>query len=487
MKDQTQALRQRNRLSLDHISSSTFILALVFAAASIASPAQTFTKLADFGATNTDAPSSPLVQGLDGNFYGTTYQGTGGNFGSVYKVSSQGVLNIVYGFPDGTDGAEAVGVILANDGNFYGTTQFGGTNDLGTLFKVTPAGTERILYNFSGPDGAHPFAGLVQGSDGNFYGTTTEGGTSFNLGTVFKITPDGTLTTLHRFHHKDGKAPNAALVEGNDGNFYGTTTLGGAQNFGTIFRISPGGRPTLLHSFDGNDGKYPDASLVKTPDGTFYGTASEGANLNSSRCPSGCGTIYKITPTGVFTPLYAFCPASNTSCSDGVSPVGIVQTTDGNFYGLASAGGSSNLGVIFKFTPTGSVTTLYTFCTKAFCPDGSSPGEALLQGTDGNLYGVAGGGGDFTHPGTIFQFSTGLAPFVRTVQGAGKVDSSVTILGSDLTGASAVSFNGKEASFSGISATEITATVPAGATTGRIQVVTPGGTLLSNVPFRVIP
>lgn len=253
--------------------------------------------------------------------------------------------------------------------------------------------------------------------------------------------------------------------------------------------MTPSGKLTTLHSFTGADGKYPVAALIHASNGNLYGTAYEGGNVSASWCKFGCGTIFEITTSGAFTALYAFCPTpGSTPCADGTGPdAGLVQTTDGNFYGTTAEGGSANSGVIFKLTSAGALTPFYSFCTEAGCPDGSAPVNAMVQSTDGNLYGTAGGGGSSSNPGTIFTVSIGLNPFVRTLQSFGKVGSSVIILGSDLSGATGVNFNGTAALFTVVSATEITTTVPTGATSGEIRVVTPGGTLSSNVTFHVIP
>jgi len=391
------------------LGKSCLVLTLCCLALVIAAPAQTLTTIANFGATTTSRPSSPLVEGNDGNFYGTTYANA--DYGSVFNVTPEGVLTVLHYF-DYSDGSGAIGVILATDGNFYGTTQYGGTNDLGTVFKMTPDWTVTTLYNFSGPDGAHPGAGLVQAADGNLYGTTTAGGTNNSLGTVFKITLKGNLTTLFRFHGTDGKSPNAALVQDASGRLYGTTEFGGAHTFGTVFSITTRGRLTSLHSFDTSDGQYPTAALFGTADGAFYGTTYGGGNVSKSWCPSGCGTIFKITSAGAFSTLYKFCPnPSNTPCLDGDGPYGgLIQATDGNFYGTSSQGGSANLGVIFKLTPENVLTPLYDFCTKAFCPDGSLPATTMLQGPNGDLYGTTPAGGNSTYPGTVFSFALGLPP-----------------------------------------------------------------------------
>jgi uncharacterized repeat protein (TIGR03803 family) len=198
------------------------------------------------------------------------------------------------------------------------------------------------LYSFAGSDdGGYPVAGLVQGSDGNFYGPTSAGG-GHNLGTVFKITPSGTLTTLYSFAGSDGEFPFAGLVQGSDGNFYGTTEQGGANDQGTVFKITPSGTLTTLYSFAGSDGAEPFAGLVQGSDGNFYGTTQLGG---LGPCTGGCGTVFKITPSGALTTLYSFAG------SDGANPdAGLVQGSDGNFYGTTHQGGANNVGTVFRLS-----------------------------------------------------------------------------------------------------------------------------------------
>jgi uncharacterized repeat protein (TIGR03803 family) len=182
-----------------------------------------------------------------------------------------------------------------------------------------------------------------------------------------------------------------------------------------------------------------------------------------------------------------------SNCADGSDVyAGLIQATDGNFYGTAELGGfplcsfsDIGCGTIFKITPAGVLTTLYTFCRDTKCLDGNSPYAGLVQGTDGTLYGTTAGGGT-QNQGTVFSLAVGLAPFVESVPGSGKVGVSITILGTNLTGATAVSFNGTAASFTVVSGTQITATVPSGATSGTVAVTTPSGTLNSNVPFQIL-
>ena len=487
------------------------------AATAIASRAQSFTTLVNFDQTDGADSVASLIQGTDGDFYGTTKFGGANNTcyqgcGTVFKMTPQGTLTTLHSF-DGTDGAYPdAGLVQASDGNFYGTTSFGGTNldcvffpvlgdiGCGTVFKITPEGTLTTLHSFCAQtyctDGGLPFAGLVQGTDGNLYGTTEAGGIincppSVPCGTVFKITPEGTLTTLYSFCFQsncaDGNAPYGTLVQASDGNFYGTTQYGG-NNFngyysGTIFKITAGGTLTTLYSFcfqsNCADGAFPAAGLVQANDGNFYGTTSSGGSNG------GYGTVFKITPGAMLTTLYSFGGVHGY----GGTPVdALVQATDGNFYGTTVYGGAHYYyGMIFRITPSGHLTTMHSFDIT----DGSFPDAGLLQATNGNFYGTtsnAGANGNCPSGcGTVFSLSNGLGPFVTTAPTSGNAGTQVIILGTNLTGTTGVTFNGCPASFDVVSATEITTTVPTCASTGPVQVTTPGGVLSSNVPFRVAP
>jgi uncharacterized repeat protein (TIGR03803 family) len=337
----------------------------------------------------------------------------------------------------------------------------------------------------------HPAAGLIQATDGNFYGTTAYGGASsscsLGCGTVFKITPAGTLTTLHNFDATGGANPFAALVQATDGNFYGTTAFGGESGncslgCGTVFKITAAGTLTTLHSFDNPDGAYPYGSLVQGTNGNFYGATSAGG-AGTACLGVGCGTVFEITPAGKLTTLHRF------DGSDGSEVIaGLVQATDGNFYGTTQFGGASTnctggCGTVFKTTSTGTLTTLHNFDFA----DGEYPSAPLLQATNGNFYGTTSGGGA-NGDGTVFCLSVGLAPFLKTLPTSGKVGTKVTILGNSLTGTTSVTFNGTKATFTvNATGTAITTTVPDGATTGKVKVTTPSRTLTSNVKFRVTP
>jgi len=233
---------------------------------------------------------------------------------------------------------------------------------------------------------------------------------------------------------------------------------------------------------------WPTAPLIEGADGNFYGTTLRGG----TNCGlNGCGTIFKVTTKGKLTTLYGFCP--QVGCNDGWLPsAGLVQATDGNFYGTTTLGGipscggyNFGCGTIFEITPAGKLTTLHAFDQT----DGYEP-SGLMQATNGSLYGATAFGGTFSCPdggcGTIFSLSLGLNPFVSLVRDSGKVGQVGGILGQGLTGTTSVSLNGTPANFTVFSDTYLQATVPRGATTGFIEVDTPSGTLTSNVPFRVM-
>ncbi len=281
------------------------------------SPSGTFSSLYSFtGGSDGGSIFGGLVQGTDGYFYGNASQG-----GVVFRISPSGDftnLCSVGGSPMGTlvqgrDGAfPPAGLVQTSDGNFYGTTEQGGTNSTcrscgyGTVFRITPSGSLTTLYTFlgDGSNGKYPEAGLVQGSDGNFYSTTSYGGASTNVdcgslgcGTVYRITPDGTLTTLHSFDYDDGAYPESqgpGLIVGSDGNFYGTSEEGGPVTnssgccYATVFRISPSGDFTNVYAFSGSDGANPVAEPVQGSDGNFYGTTFAGGTTDR-------GTVFKLS------------------------------------------------------------------------------------------------------------------------------------------------------------------------------------------------
>jgi uncharacterized repeat protein (TIGR03803 family) len=366
-----------------------------------------------------------LIQGSDGNYYGTTSYGGRFGAGAVFKVTPAGVETLLYSFAGGpADGAGPQGVIQGSDGNFYGATSNGGTGfcsfGCGTAFKITPDGAETVLYFFSGgADGGSP-NGLVQGRDGNFYGTTAYGGLSNNFcgqqgcGVVFRLTAAGAETPLYSFTGgtSDG-AVAASVIQGTDGNFYGTTVYGGQANDGTVFKVTPSGMESVLHSFGGgSDGALPQVPLTQGSDGNLYGTTPfGGANSN--------GIVFGITPAGVETVLYAFAGTS----SDGASPLtALVQGSDGSFYGTTSSGGDTSCfggcGTVFKITPAGVESSLYLFTANANTGAVPPQPSALIQGSDGNFYVTTSNSGQFGS-GALFKITpAGAATVLYSFGGA---------------------------------------------------------------------
>jgi uncharacterized repeat protein (TIGR03803 family) len=435
-------------------------------------PPSTVTILVNFNGTNGASPfTENLVQGKDGNLYGTTLYGGASNDGTVFKMTPAGALTTLHSF-SGADGQNPyAGLVLGIDGNFYGTTYEGGTNDEGTVFKITSAGTLTTLHNFADTDGGFPAGALVQGSDKNFYGTTSYS-TPTIYGSVFKVTPSGTLTTLAFFTDTNGYEPLAGLALGTDGNFYGSTATGGTDDLGTVFKITPAGVVTSLHSFDNTDGWEPEGQLIQGSDGNFYGTTLRGG-------ANGDGEVFKISSAGTFTSLHSF------DFTDGVEPNdGLVQATNGNFFGTTTGGGTSGAeGTIFEMTPSGSITTIYDFM--GGFTDGATPFGGITQYTNGSFLGTTIGGGSGSL-GTVFSFSEGLTPFVKFLPVAGKAGSTtITILGNGLSSVTGVTFNGVTAAFTKGSSTFLTAVVPATATSGFVEVTTSTQKLKSNVKFRV--
>jgi uncharacterized repeat protein (TIGR03803 family) len=447
--------------------------------------AQTFTTLHRFSDADGKYPIAALLQGTDGSLYSTTEYGGTDGIGTVFSITTAGTLTTLYNF-SGTDGAYPIaGLLQDSNGKFYGTTVEGGAKGGGTIFNITPNGELGTNYNFclqrNCTDGASPTGALVQSAHGKLYGTTDYGGANDN-GTVFSITTAGALKTLQSFDDPGGYEPLAGLEQGTDGKFCGTTQFGGTSSNGTIFSVTSGGPLETLYSFGGANGEYPVAGLVQGTDGNFYGTTQFGGAY-------GYGTVFNITPGGKLETLYSFCAKS--SCVDGAEPTGsLVQGTDGNFYGTTFYGGANcvqNLGcgTVFKVTTAGAITTLYSFCSQSSCDDGSGPYAGLIQDTDGSFYGTTEEGGAEYSYGTVFSLSVGLGPFIETRPTSGTVGTAVTILGTNLTDVTNVRFNGLESKFTIVSASEITTTVPKGATTGPVRVITPTGKLQSNVPFTV--
>lgn len=425
--------------------------------------------------------NSFLAQGPDGELYDTDWDNGTYNQGSVYTMSLSGDYNLLYSFcAEGgnclvTGSNPQGGVTLGSDGNFYGTTTYGGADGYGTVFKITPAGTLTTLFSFpnTGADGSNPAFAVFQASNGDFYGVTPSGG-EYGNGAFFSITSTGSFKLLASFPSTaDGSNPNPP-TQGTDGNFYGTTHNGGAC-CGTVYKVTAAGKITLLYTFPSGEGSSV-GQLVEGSDGNFWGVTN-GVPFIS------CGELFKVSPSGDFTVVHTFGENGN---GDGCSQVsGLIVGSDGNLYGVTNAGGTANVGTIYNINPsTGDYAVLYSFCSSGQCTM-YGPGPVLLQDTNGTFYGNTEGSSD--GGSWFFSFDTGLGPFIRTLTQSGKVGATVTFLGQDFTGATEVEFGGVPAQFKVVSDTELGAQVPAAAATGPVSVVTLGGKLTALSNFKVPP
>lgn len=456
-------------------------LVLTFSLATLSSPlcrAQGFKTLVAFDGTNGSTPvDTPLVQGPDGNLYGTTLGGGAHGSGTVFKMSTTGKLITIYSFCSQANCADGSlpygGLVLARDGKLYGTTKQGGSDGIsGTVFRITTSGKLTTLHNFNGADGAGPTSPLIESENGLLYGITQNGGVS-NSGTFFSITRSGKLTSLYSF--SGPTYLTAPLVQARDGDFYSTSELGGTNGYGMVFKLTSSGAYSVIYNFNLSDGSAPGSGLVQGTDGNLYGTTYEGGSGLS--CESRCGTIFKISLSGVLTTLHSFDE------TDGSAPLGTpIQATDGKLYGTTYGGGSEGQGTLYVMTPSGSLTVLHSFSGS----DGAQPYGPVSQHTNGSVYGTASDGTGSALDGTTFELSTGLPPFVRLVSAGGKVGQTIGILGQGLTGTSGVSFGAANAAFQIHSDVLLDVVVPAGAKTGFVEVRTPNGLLKSNVPFRVV-
>jgi uncharacterized repeat protein (TIGR03803 family) len=460
-------------------------------------PAGVLTVLYSFDVTHGSLPYGGLTLGLDGNLYGTTYQGGSGGNGTIFKITTAGVLTVLYNLKSGVDGSSLYAApIQGTDGNFYGTTYDGGSL-YGTVYKLTPAGVFTTLYKFDHTHGGQPHAPLIQGTDGLLYGTTYSGGTS-GYGTLFKLTLAGVQTVLYNFDSVHGSNPYGPLLQGADGNFYGATYSGGPGS-GVIFKITAAGVLTVLHNLiSATDGGGAFGGLTQVADGSLYGAALRGGT-------NGVGTLYRVTTAGAFSVLYNF------DRSTGDTPEStLLQHTSGTLYGDTVEGGTQNDGVFYSFknalkpfvralptsgkvgktigilgqgfngatsvafngTPATFVVTSDTYLT-ATIPASATTGLVSVT-TPGKLVSIQ-----------KFRVTPALTSFSPA---SGGVASSVVITGVSLTQTTKVTFGGiKAVTFSVDSDTQVTVTVPAGAKTGKIGIVTPGGTATSTATFTVMP
>lgn len=364
------------------------------------------------GGTDGDSPAAGLTADAQGNLYGTTEYGgsqsacSGGGCGTVFKLASDDTESVLYAFT-GTNGDgfwPAGGLLRDKAGNLYGTTLYGGIKghckySCGTVFSLTPDGVETVIHAFNGgKDGWAPAAGLIADSKGNFYGTTQSGGAK-DLGTVFRISRNGTEKVLYAFKGgSDGANPEASLLLDKAGNLYGTTAIGGtcsnAGGCGTVFRLAPDGTETVLYTFtDGTDGGYPASSLIADKAGNLYGTTEGGGIPGIKSCDrSTCGVVFSLAPDRTETVLYSFHGGMN----DGGEPhAGVVADTAGNLYGTTYRGGGNKCGgqgcgTVYKLAPDGTESVLAAL---AISDKANAPTAGLIIGANGRLYGTASLGG----------------------------------------------------------------------------------------------
>jgi uncharacterized repeat protein (TIGR03803 family) len=485
--------------------------------------------LVQSGFSHGDILYDELVQGADGNFYGTTTLGGSGTClgpfgvqgcGTVFQLTPSGIQTVLYNFTYDSSTNTAVngiypygGLVQGKDGNFYGTTTGGGNAGAicngnlgcGVIFKITPAGTYTVLHTFNGafatpPEGGTPAGRLILAKDGNFYGTTYSGGfTDDNVagqGTIFKISAKGAFSTLISFEGRNNgftqpAQPYAGLIQGKDGSFYGTSQFGGATGVGTVFKFA-GKKVTVLYSFSEQpgefypDGAFPRAAVVQASDGNLYGTTSYGGTLTTYYQS---GTLFRITTKGVFTKLWDF-NATDPSVN-GISPWGgLIQASDGNLYGTTTAGGgAANSGIVYQLTLGGALSQVISFDAST---TGASPEAVPLQAADGTIYITNNGGtvSNSKYQGAVVQIANGLpAPIpviLKFAPAKAKVGKKVTITGSNFVGTTGVAFNGTSAKFTVVSANTVIAIVPGGATTGPITITNAGGSTTSVHNFTVL-
>ncbi len=317
---------------------------------------QTVTDIYNF--TGTNASGVPLyvtpTQGRNGQLFGTTGGEGGTNYGTIFQLSTKGALKQLFTFNNTTGSQPNAGLTLANDGYFYGTTVLGGSAGFGVLFKIPSSGTYTLLYDFiGGSDGAAPGSPPIVGFDGNLYGTTY--GNSTTASTIYKyVRSSGTFTTIYQFNQTEGAGVIGSLVQGSDGNLYGTAYQGGSANCGSIFELSTSGTLLWNYSFPcQTGGANPIAGLIEGVDGNFYGTTYYGGTY-------GFGTVFKVS-LGAVSILYNF-----QSGTDGSYPVsGVVQATDGKLYGSTQGGGGfQGQGTLFQISTTGTYKQLFVFIGK---------------------------------------------------------------------------------------------------------------------------
>jgi uncharacterized repeat protein (TIGR01451 family) len=341
-----------------------------------------------------EAARSHLVHATDGRLYGLFKKGGEYDAGAVFVLTPDGqggfTVQILHSFRV-SDGSDPAGLIQATNGAFYGTTSAGGANGYGTVFRMNASGVVTTLHDFQGPDGRFPAGGLVQSPGGSFYGTTAQGGMGADDGTIFVMDGAGTLVTLHSFRSSStGRSPSGELAIDGAGNLYGTTSSGGSSGGGTIFKFTPTGTLTTLRVFGG--GVLEPSGLVFANNGLLYGTTKYGGS-------NGAGMLYSISTTGTFATLRNFCGSSPEGCNPTTT---LTLGMDGRLYGTTSTAGPQGGGAVFAITTAGVLAVLHGFGSGT---EGRSPETDLMQSTNGNFFGMTHQGGVNTL-GTIFEITS---------------------------------------------------------------------------------
>ena len=354
-----------------------------------------FSVLFVFGISDARFPYAGVIQGTDGNLYGTTRGSGFVDSAAIFKVTPAGTFDFLASFRAILLIFPEAEIVQARDGSLYGTTAGGGTYDTSGFFKATTSGQVSKLFNFS-QSGAHAPSDLVEAADGSFLGVLRQGGSCFSttaacfpFGQPLPTEPTGIVRITPSGQYSKVLAPGVTyggLLDGGDGFFYGTTTNGGSANRGVVFKTTSSGVVTSIAEFTIADGSGAAGGLVRGPDGAFYGTTMGGG-------PGNAPTLYRVTTAGVFTTLGTFTGGT-------ASRSRLVLHTDGNFYGTTSSGGANNLGTVFRVTPAGSFSTVFSFNGT----NGAYPQGALISARDGNLYGTASEGCAF-NSGCVFRLS----------------------------------------------------------------------------------
>jgi uncharacterized repeat protein (TIGR03803 family) len=366
------------------------------------------------GGTDGANPYAPLARDQSGNVYGTTFAGGLAGYGVVYEIDHTGVFKVLHSFMGGVDGQNPYfgRLILDSAGNLYGTTCYGGESGAGIVFELSPTGAETILYSFTGgTDGSNPLAGVVRDGAGNLYGTTYYGGHPsveiyYTYGTIFKLDAAGTESVLWNFSQCGGCAesaynPSSDLIYIN-GNLYGTTSGGSL-----LWSFDVTGTAGFSRMLPGVGELQLAGGLALDAQGNLYATFS--GSFNEFPPIVTAGGVYKLSRDGTAAAVYTF-----SGGADGGSPhESVTVDAEGNIYGTASAGGSANVGVLYKITPAGQESVLYNFPQT----DGSNPYGGLIADGQGNLYGTTSNGGA-NGQGSVFEInSTGLETVLYAFQG----------------------------------------------------------------------